>query len=699
MTTYYVKNGGSDGANGLSDGTAWATISKVNGLVQAPGDTVLFKAGSTWREQLNPDVGSAGNYVTYGSYGSGSLPIITGADAVTGWTVYSGTAYRAAFTTTVAYPGAWTTHPSYPYLALTTTIPPPLGRYALSGGYVYVNIGTSPAAYTVEVTKRQYGVNNVRSYNRFTTLHIPKCMTGLGQWAPTSNYCEISYCLFDWLSDQAIYAGDPVTGNVATNWWIHHNSFAHIGGSVSGTRGRHGIYLKGCSSNTIEYNTYDDTGLGYTYGNGGSGINLNSSSNNIIRFNQFSRCHTSSIQIFQDTAAYGSANNQIYGNISVNDYCFIYENGLNHSANDLYNNTIFQPVYAGLSLDSAGLRYVKNNIFVMTGSLKAYQMSVGFTGSSNNCIYGGSGGLKYNGVNYASLAAMRTATGQEANSITADPKLDASYQLLSGSPCIDAGVNVGLPYQGSAPDMGAIETAVAMVGTGGGVAGGSAVISSTLLKSYAIIGAGGAVVAGDTPIRKGTGIAGTGGGVADGTATIQTQGIIGMAVTGTGGAVTGGSATISSILLMSLDVVGSGGAISAGDATVSKGSSPTAAGGGIAGGTASLSWQGVSGFILTGSGGAIADGSAVIEARQNNDLAYAGSGGAVVGGSAEATGGQGPFDFIGSGGAVAEGTAIVLLHAATLEITGDGGAIAGGLVIPVATLSDYQVLFVDGRWW
>lgn len=31
MTTYYVKNGGSDGADGLSDATAWETIGKVNG--------------------------------------------------------------------------------------------------------------------------------------------------------------------------------------------------------------------------------------------------------------------------------------------------------------------------------------------------------------------------------------------------------------------------------------------------------------------------------------------------------------------------------------------------------------------------------------------------------------------------------------------------------------------------------------------
>ncbi len=39
-----------------------------------------------------------------------------------------------------------------------------------------------------------------------------------------------------------------------------------------------------------------------------------------------------------------------------------------------------------------------------------------------------------------------------------DPNLDSAYQLLSGSPAIDTGMDVGLPYQGNAPDRGAFES-------------------------------------------------------------------------------------------------------------------------------------------------------------------------------------------------------------------------------------------------
>jgi len=85
-TNYYVKTGGSDAANGLTDGTAWETLSKVSGATFAGGDTILFNRGDTWVGTLTVhNSGTAGNLITYGAYGTGADPIITGFTSVTAW--------------------------------------------------------------------------------------------------------------------------------------------------------------------------------------------------------------------------------------------------------------------------------------------------------------------------------------------------------------------------------------------------------------------------------------------------------------------------------------------------------------------------------------------------------------------------------------------------------------------------------------
>lgn len=96
-TTYYVDNvAGLDANNGTSSSTPWNSLAKVNGFAFNPGDSALFLAGDTWRGTLTPTVsGSAGLPVTFGIYGSGAPPIISGAGLIStsGWSVSSGNIY------------------------------------------------------------------------------------------------------------------------------------------------------------------------------------------------------------------------------------------------------------------------------------------------------------------------------------------------------------------------------------------------------------------------------------------------------------------------------------------------------------------------------------------------------------------------------------------------------------------------------
>jgi hypothetical protein len=93
-TNYYISNAGSDAANGLTTGTSWQTIAKVNASSFSPGDQILFNSGDTWIEQLVfPSSGSIGNPIIVSSYGTGLKPLITGFKTATGFTDSSGIKY------------------------------------------------------------------------------------------------------------------------------------------------------------------------------------------------------------------------------------------------------------------------------------------------------------------------------------------------------------------------------------------------------------------------------------------------------------------------------------------------------------------------------------------------------------------------------------------------------------------------------
>jgi hypothetical protein len=88
-TTYYVDaTGGNDDNNGTSTETPWKTVAKVNASSFSAGDSILFKRGEIWREQLTvPSSGSAGLPITFGAYGTtGANPIINGSDSISSWT-------------------------------------------------------------------------------------------------------------------------------------------------------------------------------------------------------------------------------------------------------------------------------------------------------------------------------------------------------------------------------------------------------------------------------------------------------------------------------------------------------------------------------------------------------------------------------------------------------------------------------------
>jgi len=96
--TYYVDATlGNDGNTGLSETQAWKTLTKVRSYQEnlSSGDSVLFKCGETWVSGDADDTlrvltsGEAGKPITYGAYGNGAKPVIdcnhVGATGILSW--------------------------------------------------------------------------------------------------------------------------------------------------------------------------------------------------------------------------------------------------------------------------------------------------------------------------------------------------------------------------------------------------------------------------------------------------------------------------------------------------------------------------------------------------------------------------------------------------------------------------------------
>ena len=98
--TYYVRNGGSDSADGRSHATAWASLDKVNSFSFAAGDQVLLHEGHRWVGLLTIDwAGTSSAHAVVGAYyldGSTpkrgyrtELPIIDGEDRIPSGSQYT----------------------------------------------------------------------------------------------------------------------------------------------------------------------------------------------------------------------------------------------------------------------------------------------------------------------------------------------------------------------------------------------------------------------------------------------------------------------------------------------------------------------------------------------------------------------------------------------------------------------------------
>lgn len=153
----FVSNTGSDAADGLTPGTAWQTVAKVNGASLPSNVSILFQCGGTWREQLTPP--RSGMIIS--SYDVGAQPLIKGSNLVTGWTLETSGTYFATLASAPNDDAVWADTTTF--LTKQASL---AALHAAASGWFYTGTtlsvklvgGINPTGHVIEACARSNGI-------------------------------------------------------------------------------------------------------------------------------------------------------------------------------------------------------------------------------------------------------------------------------------------------------------------------------------------------------------------------------------------------------------------------------------------------------------------------------------------------------------------------------------------------------------
>ncbi len=454
--TYYVDSEkGNDGNPGTSIDSAWSTIEKVNSFDFVPGDSILFRRGSVWREELNIKWnGDSSNFITVGAYGKGKKPVILGSEALQNWEKVSPNVWKAL--SQVKGNWLWFVSAGSIFWGRKKTSFNDLNSerdFYIDDSLVYVYSFGNPSGKfkSIELSVREFGI-----------------ISGWYGEGAENIIIENFEILFTIDSGIRIVDGK--------NWIIkncisHHNGatdesngqgIQYEGGNglfsnnILYENGQHGFYLSAfgnakVENNTIERNTvYNNYHTGIDIMNNGDSVNI--LRNTVIRYNKvYDNLNFNGKEVGIQLYAFNGGKIKqagIYYNILFNT------KGIGISIQDntdsvfVYNNTVYQPESTCFTLENdSGYVELINNI----GIGDEYYALIFIHNPANklidyNCWFRNDGNLVWvSGKYYSQWGNYVNGTGFDRNGINADPQLNLkTFKLKDTSPCINAGKYVGL---------------------------------------------------------------------------------------------------------------------------------------------------------------------------------------------------------------------------------------------------------------
>lgn len=502
MATYFVKNGGSDAADGLSDANAWENISKVNGFSFAEGDTIQFKRGDTWTgtRLIIPRSGASGNPMTFTAYDSGAKPIIDVEGGVNQDIILTDKSYITLDNLEVK--GGL--QQGIAAIASGTGITIQNCTIASSGlGIWFFNqAGDSAGFDTITVKDNTFNTPGhgieviaidpwtvdtfVITDNTITSTGgygiSVQCTGGGADWTVTGN--TISAATGGDNAGIAIVSNpDPWTGTFT----VSNNTISQSGGfgiqifnatanvtvadnSVTNwsqnTNDRGAFHIITQSNNTVLVEDNVASGGGANYQSAGLYADTFTNVTATFRRNRISDSNGVGILIYRADNVEMSYN--IIDNCGKDDAHATFHQvvlmstapGDTVDGNKLYNNVIYtddntKDIYGiFLKTEAGGTaagNIFKNNIIYHDASARFEYIRNEDDATAvmdNNCYWPviSTNEMHYNGTDYDSFSAWQAI--QDANGIETDPLMvspaSGDFHLQSTSPCIDAGVDVGL---------------------------------------------------------------------------------------------------------------------------------------------------------------------------------------------------------------------------------------------------------------
>lgn len=455
-STYIVATNGSD-SNPGTESQPWRTIQHaINNLL--PGDRGMVKAG-TYNEPLSfPISGEPNNYITLMSYDSGEVIVDAGnaesvIDLGVSYIRISGLHLRNAYNWGVHLFDAASHNVIEDCVIEDFGYANPDSGVGLHNGAAYNlvqnNLITSDRTGSSDAYHRSAGVSMTRSRSnygsykgtgegnviRFNTIYGVGLGDGVGGWlnerwtdGPYKD-CDIYGNIIGPVNDDCV---EPEGGDINVRIWDN---------TLIGD-GRVAVADAPCIIGPLYFfrNIMFSNARGTTH-------RVNKVGNGVMDTGAVYYYHNSAY--FVAGTAYGLS-----------------ASGGNYFSNHKYRNNIIVTSCWVIDMPSASGNPEQNNTFNFD-NLWLYN-KYGDAGWSSE----GYKGLRarWAGTRYDTIEDFRAGVGQELNGICADPMFydpeNGDVRLLEGSPCIDAGaILVGFndldspwPYQGNAPDLGAIES-------------------------------------------------------------------------------------------------------------------------------------------------------------------------------------------------------------------------------------------------